>query len=684
MTERKETHAMRATIRPVATAAASLAIIGSLLVPLAAHAQKSVPSPAVSRAAHSLAPSLTCVTDTTPSPDLVQCDLYARSGTTNLPGESALPILGYTDAIATLDRPGGPVITVNEGEDVQITLHNELDEQTALALPGQALPLDQGTDTVGAAAHTSKVYAFRAGRAGTFVYQAGLTPDGASQVARGLYGALVVRPTGAPNQAYNDASTAFDDEFVVVVGGIDPRLNRAVSPGSFDMSTFNPSYWTINGLTYPGTDGSLALPQPPAGGSQVLFRYVNAGLGPESLGAIGLYGRVVGTDATPVVHPYETVAETVPPGATLDAIVTVPHTGSAAKYALGSASGHMFNGTGSAVANGATDALAFGGMLAFIDVAAEILPGSIDTTAPSLAYQALSTATRGLSYTVRTTANDLRTGGSKIAGGEWFIDSDPGKANGQPLSAADGAFDSATEEVVAEVSTQGLMPGRHSLGIRVRDAAHNWSAVTTISIVAPDVLLRDGFESGRLDAWAAVQSPNRLSISAAAALNGGQGLRVSLGGGISAYVVDTSPATLSAYRARFLFHPRSVRSSTPVDLFIGRTATGTAIFRIQIQRSAVGTAQVRVVEKVAGGQRTGRWISIAAGRAHALEIAWKSAARGGATLYIDGVNRGAVTGNTRGLRLEEVRLGAVSGVAKATGRFDIDRFSSSRGGVLIQ
>ena len=63
---------------------------------------------------------------------------------------------------------------------------------------------------------------------------------------------------------------------------------------------------------------------------------------------------------------------------------------------------------------------------------------------------------------------------SAIARGEWWADGDPGIGAGEPLSAADGAFDSHSEMLVA--STTGLTPGPHLLGMRGRDAAGNWSA----------------------------------------------------------------------------------------------------------------------------------------------------------------------------------------------------------------
>ena len=65
---------------------------------------------------------------------------------------------------------------------------------------------------------------------GTYLYQS--PSAGGRQIAMGLYGALIVR-SGTPNQAYDDASTAYDSEAVLVLSALDPALNA--DPGGFSM-----------------------------------------------------------------------------------------------------------------------------------------------------------------------------------------------------------------------------------------------------------------------------------------------------------------------------------------------------------------------------------------------------------------------------------------------------------------
>ena len=61
----------------------------------------------------------------------------------------------------------------------------------SLTFPGQMGVI---ADLVGVAAGSVVTYTFSSAQPGTFLYEAGLTPNGPRQVAMGLYGGLVVRP----------------------------------------------------------------------------------------------------------------------------------------------------------------------------------------------------------------------------------------------------------------------------------------------------------------------------------------------------------------------------------------------------------------------------------------------------------------------------------------------------------
>ncbi len=302
------------------------------------------------------------------------CDLYAVQGTmpqSSLPGSPAagVPIYGFNISGSPATAPGGPVIIVNQDDAVSITLHNvDIPNAASLMINGQpGVP-----DTAGATAGGTKTYTYAANtlRPGTYLYEAGLTPDGPRQVAMGLYGALIVRPAGLPNQAYASATTAFTDEAVLVLSEIDPAF--AANPAGYDMTQFAPKYWLINGKSFPNTDLI-----PSAAGNTVLLRYVNAGLQHHSMGLLGLHQTVIASDGQPSTNPLRVVAETVPTGGTMDTLVSMPANVPAnAQYAVFEAAEHLDN-TGSTT--GGT--INFGGMMTFITASGVTAPSGPVTSA---------------------------------------------------------------------------------------------------------------------------------------------------------------------------------------------------------------------------------------------------------------------------------------------------------------
>src|SRR4051794_22585348 len=141
------------------------------------------------------------------------CDLYAKPGTTHLPGLNNVPVWAFVgDDGQTPNVPGGPVLVANQGETVHIVLHNELPtglastERLALAMP----QLHGVPDSQGVLPGASKTYSFPANDPGTFVYEAGGTVNARHQTAMGLYGAIVVRPASGASAA-TLATTGFAD-----------------------------------------------------------------------------------------------------------------------------------------------------------------------------------------------------------------------------------------------------------------------------------------------------------------------------------------------------------------------------------------------------------------------------------------------------------------------------------------
>ena len=244
----------------------------------------------------------------------VSITLCAKAGSVTMPDGVIVPIWGLAPAIAgdcasAVPALPGPVLEVGVGEEIAITLQNGLAENVSLVFPG----LGVAPDSVGAPAGGSATYTFTPSRPGTFLYEAGTNVT--RQVAMGLYGALVVRPTAA-GQAYGP-DTAFDRESVLVLSELDPALNA--NPNGFNLLNYAPRYWLINGKAYPQTGEIETAP-----GRPLLLRYVNASPTNHTMELLGSHQRVVAKDAFPTSYPYELVSETLAAGATADVLVTIP------------------------------------------------------------------------------------------------------------------------------------------------------------------------------------------------------------------------------------------------------------------------------------------------------------------------------------------------------------------------
>jgi FtsP/CotA-like multicopper oxidase with cupredoxin domain len=288
----------------------------------------------------------------------VTFNLCAKLGTATLTGAVTAPIWGFgipstpgDCGTATASLPG-PVLSVNEGDTVTVNVTNALPAGTPdvphtlrLEIPGVTFDPGPVEATVG----NTVTVTFTASAPGTYLYQSG--GDAGRQEAMGLAGALIVRSLAA-NQAYDNASTAYDVEATLVLGAVDPGFNA--TPDSFDLNDYSATYWLINGKAYPDTAPGITA----ATGQRVLLRYLNAGYDNTSMTLLGMHQRVLARDARLLNNPFDAATEAIPAGGTEDAIATVP-TGAAPSsngFALYNRNLHVTNGS----------AAALGGMLTFI------------------------------------------------------------------------------------------------------------------------------------------------------------------------------------------------------------------------------------------------------------------------------------------------------------------------------
>ncbi len=408
------------------------------------------------------------------------CELWAVAGSLTMPDLASLPVWGFATSGAGPALVPGPVISATVGETLEVVLHNDLAGQTvALAFPGQELI----PDLEGVAAGETATYTIEDLAAGTFLYEAGLTPGGARQVVMGMAGPLIV----------NDAAPAWDQEIVLVLNEFDPDLNDDPLIGS--TNTFRPKYWLLNGLAWPDTGYTDVV-----SGTTVLLRYLNAGVQHHTLGLLGLQQSVIAADGEALPFPQGAIAPAIAPGQTLEALVSVPDAAtSGTLYPLYNASLHQHN-NGQRLADGRA---AFGGMLTFLRIAGEppISPLGIrlylpvvrqdseppevpDEVAPSISGMSLTpNPTNGtVDVLLGATADDRATGDSPVVAAEYRIDG----GAWQPMAL--GVPGTSVKELTATILTdtlQLLSEGVHVVEVRAQDDWGNW----TIEPGAVDLLL---------------------------------------------------------------------------------------------------------------------------------------------------------------------------------------------------
>ena len=288
----------------------------------------------------------------------VTIDLCAKAGTINLPGASGVPVWGFAlkgaapscDDVSVVATLPGPELAVDQGDNVTINVTNALPPGHTLSFEVPGVSFAAGPTDAAVGATVSRTFT---ASAGSFLYES--AGDAGRQTAMGLYGALIVR-SGTANQAYNDASTAFDVQKTLVLSAIDPAFNA--DPDAFDLNDYLATYWLVNGTARPDTPPITAT-----AGQRLLLRYLNAGFDNTSMMLLGMHERVVARDAYLLNNPFDADTETIPAGGTEDAIATIPSAAPPSEngFPLFNRNLHVTNGRSSGPSDNP------GGMLIFIE-----------------------------------------------------------------------------------------------------------------------------------------------------------------------------------------------------------------------------------------------------------------------------------------------------------------------------
>jgi FtsP/CotA-like multicopper oxidase with cupredoxin domain len=332
---------------PLHPVLAALACILAALLPAASHAAP--PDTGVA-----------CTSGTGPNPTFT---LNAIDGYIQLPDGNIMYMWGFAPGGGAFQHPG-PVLCVNQGDTVTIVLNNTLPEPVSIMFPGQANVLANGAPaqpegagpaltslTTTAPSGGSVTYSFLADNAGSFIYESGTLPQ--KQVRMGLFGALVVRPAAVPSggtssnpadYAFNRADSQFtpSEEFMVLLSEIDPYQHEAAEFGvPFNLNTYQPRYWLINGRGFPDSvadNFSPFLPDQPYGALARItpfgaahprpgaIRYFNVGSEEFPFHPHGNNGLVIGRDGRPLAGPagqdlsFEKFAINIGPGQTWDVL----------------------------------------------------------------------------------------------------------------------------------------------------------------------------------------------------------------------------------------------------------------------------------------------------------------------------------------------------------------------------
>ncbi|QNK79433.1 hypothetical protein [Nakamurella sp. PAMC28650] len=388
------------------------------------------------------------------------CDLYAKANGTVTAGPDTIKFWGFTTSDTATPVLGGPTLIATEGEKLAFTVHNQLDPRAgnvAITVPSLAGAPDLIGVATGAAGGSGS---FTLTRPGTYVYEAGLTSGGARQVAMGLSGMLIVRPSvvltsansahcaydGAVNVdclANKDTRNYYDREKVVKVDELDAAFTA--DPFGSDTGDYHPTNYFVDGVAYDSAKAALD-PAAPAfnaavnsvrldasPGDSVLLRYADLGLREHSMNLLNLVQTETARDAN--VLPNVTVQSTefLNAGQTADTFLVIPPgavTGT--RYPLYDAGMHLNNG--------ATGGL--GGLYTYLNVvngtsAADIGPvGTAASVVPTFTGS-VPNIDNGQVPTLTVAATfKAQTAGASVSSVQWSLDVPSPDSLWQPSGAA--------------------------------------------------------------------------------------------------------------------------------------------------------------------------------------------------------------------------------------------------------
>jgi FtsP/CotA-like multicopper oxidase with cupredoxin domain len=270
----------------------------------------------------------------------------------------------------------GPTMIVTEGDIVTVNLTNNLPKtagRTSILFPGFSVTASGGVDglltkeAANGISGNTVTYTFTAGSPGTYAYYSGTQSD--VQIEMGLFGAIVVRPSGASaitaacsnaqgpyslaKSAYKLKGSCYDREYLFQFSELSSRIHEQVKAQvdacgasadcpqiSVVTEPYRPSYYLVNGRSMPDdmeVNYSPTFPHQPYNGNPhmhpgelVLMRVIGQGHWQHPFHFHGNHARVLARDANTLVSTSDSsklagpLLFTIPTvsGQTVDAIFT--------------------------------------------------------------------------------------------------------------------------------------------------------------------------------------------------------------------------------------------------------------------------------------------------------------------------------------------------------------------------
>lgn len=218
-----------------------------------------------------------------------------KSGSVTMHDGTVIGLWPFTDSKGGATLFPGPLLVSNEGETVEVTFKNNMNEHT---FHFHGIDADTPNDGVPETWPVVDVYTFLTDRAGTYWYHCHANTVLHQQM--GMYGPYIVMPADGSNRAWT-GGPAFDKQYLWTLSEFDSRWHESRFKSNY--AYFDADYFLINGKDgfEPITAEDTAITC--RAGETVLLRLVHAGYLIARVSLEGMPITVVASDGRPLPSP---------------------------------------------------------------------------------------------------------------------------------------------------------------------------------------------------------------------------------------------------------------------------------------------------------------------------------------------------------------------------------------------